>query len=388
MKYLIGLFLMITCIHIAFAEGMEFHHGTWAEALVKSKESGKLIFLDAFTTWCGPCKMMSAKTFPAKEVGDFYNANFINVKMDMEKGDGLMLAGNYSVSAYPSLLFIDGDGKLVMKAVGYMEAEKFISTGKSALKKNDKSAMWAKEYESGKRDFTTVYNYVRSLNQAGKSSLKIANEYLNTQKDLSSPDNLKFLFEAATESDSRIFDLMLKQKDKLIPLYGEDGLHTKILTSADKTVKKAMEYKMVDLLSAAQDKIKSLIPTESSNFNFESNVAYYIGINDGEGLYKVLKKTPADIEKNITKMNALAISLESSFGTDTKLLSQCEQLLSKALPSTDIDPNHLFTLARILALNKKSDKADKIIDQAISLAKSKKMDSTPMEIFKQQLAKS
>ena len=96
------------------------------------------------------------------------------------------------------------------------------------------------------------------------------------------------------------------------------------------------------------------------------------------------------MNKNSKKpsMNALAISLESSFGTDTKLLSQCEQLLSKALPSTDIDPNHLFTLARILALNKKSDKSDKMIDQAISLAKSKKMDSSAMEVFKQQISKS
>ena len=167
---------------------------------------------------------MSAQTFPLKEVGEFYNANFINVKMDMEKGEGLMLAGKYGVDSYPTLLYIDGEGKLVSKAIGYMDGPKFIDAGKSALRKNDKTELYAKEYAAGKRDFSIVYNYVRALNNSGKSSTKIANEYINSQKDMTTNENLSFLLEAAAEVDSRIFDLFLKNKDKLVAQFGADAV--------------------------------------------------------------------------------------------------------------------------------------------------------------------
>lgn len=92
-------------------------------------------FFGCFHLLVWSLQKMSASTFPQKEVGEFYNPNFINVKIDMEKGDGLMLAGKYSVNAYPTLLYIDGEGKLVHKVIGYMDPEKFISAGKVALKK-------------------------------------------------------------------------------------------------------------------------------------------------------------------------------------------------------------------------------------------------------------
>ena len=82
MKYFFSILLLLVT-NLVNAEGMEFHHGTWDEALAKSKASGKLIFMDAFTTWCGPCKRMSAQTFPLKEVGEFYNTNFINYELKL-----------------------------------------------------------------------------------------------------------------------------------------------------------------------------------------------------------------------------------------------------------------------------------------------------------------
>ena len=228
---------------------------------------------------------------------------------------------------------------------------------------------------------------MKALNQAGKPSLKIANEYINTQKDLTTPDNLRFIFEAATEVDSRLFDLMLNQKDKLTSMFGAPEVQAKILAAAHKTVKKGIEYKSPDLLTMAQDKIKNLLAAESGNFNYETNLAYYTGTADADGLYRALKKIPSDIEKNGIRMNALSTQVETSFPSDPKLLGLCAQLLSRSI-TQDADPVHVFTLARLYALDKKNDKADKTIDQAISIAKSKNMDTTLMETFKQQIPKS
>ncbi len=372
---------------VVYAEGMEFHHGTWDEALVKSKESGKLIFMDAFTTWCGPCKRMSAQTFPLKEVGDFYNANFINVKMDMEKGEGLMLAGKYGVDSYPTLLYIDGEGKLVSKAIGYLDGPKFIDAGKSALRKNDKTDTYAKEYAAGKRDYTTVYNYVRALNNSGKSSTKIANEYINSQKDMTTPENLKFLLEATSEADSRIFDLFLKHKDKLTAQFGSDVIQSKIMNAAAKTVRKAVEFQTLDLVNTAVAKIKSLVPAQADKFAFQSHLVYYGSVINGEEFLQIIKGLPGTIEKDSKSMMELANIIEKSYGDDVKLLNSAEKLLQQSMPD-NLAVDHKFSLARIYTLNNKSDKAYKLLENAISDGKNQKMDVTLLEQFKLKLAKS
>jgi len=314
MKYILSIGLTLVSLLKVQAEGMVFHHGTWAEALAQAKESGQLIFVDAFTTWCGPCKMMSAKTFPQKSVGDFYNANFINVKLDMEKGEGLQFADTYNVSSYPSLFYIDGDARLVMKAIGYMEAERFIEAGKSALKKNDKTALYAKEYNAGKRDFSSVYNYIRALNQAGKPSLKIANDYINTQKELNTPENLKLIYEAAIEADSRIFDLFVKFKEPLNALFGTDKVKSRLLQAGNKTVRKAIEFQSVELLSTAQTKINSVLPDEKDAFEFTSNLQFYSANQDGENLFKAMKKMPSSVEKELALLYSLAVEVERLMG--------------------------------------------------------------------------
>jgi len=120
-------------------KGIRFHHGTFAEALAKAEKEDKLVFMDAFTTWCGPCKRMAASVFPDEMVVEFYNANFINVKMDMEKGEGPGLAQKYGVRSYPTLLYIGADGKVVHNASGARPSEAFIELGQEALKKFYKS---------------------------------------------------------------------------------------------------------------------------------------------------------------------------------------------------------------------------------------------------------
>lgn len=115
-------------------EGIHFFTGTWQQALDKAKKENRLIFLDAYATWCGPCKQLKHKTFTNKKVGEFYNKHFINVAIDMEKGEGVALSEKYAIASYPTLLYIKSDGKLAFKAVGYHNAEDFISVGEKVLK--------------------------------------------------------------------------------------------------------------------------------------------------------------------------------------------------------------------------------------------------------------
>lgn len=117
--------------------GIKFFDGTWSEALEQAKEEDKVIFLDAYASWCGPCKLMTANTFTDESVGTFFNEHFINYKMDMEKhADGPRLSTKYGLRAYPTLYFIGSDENIVHQALGYLKPAELILVGEAAVEKS------------------------------------------------------------------------------------------------------------------------------------------------------------------------------------------------------------------------------------------------------------
>jgi thioredoxin 1 len=116
-------------------QGITFIEADWNKALAEAKKQHKLIFLDAYTSWCGPCKLLKKNTFSDKAAGEFFNKNYINVAIDMEKGFGPALLEKYGVNAFPTLLIIDENGKKISFTRGFIPAEVLIEFGKDALAK-------------------------------------------------------------------------------------------------------------------------------------------------------------------------------------------------------------------------------------------------------------
>lgn len=116
-------------VTVAGLSGIKFSKISFEKAIKESRSSGKLIFIDVHTSWCGPCKEMAKTTFTDPEVGKVFNEKFINLKIDAEEdADGPMISKAYSVSAYPTLLFVNGEGKLVRKLVGKQSKEKLLAS--------------------------------------------------------------------------------------------------------------------------------------------------------------------------------------------------------------------------------------------------------------------
>jgi thiol:disulfide interchange protein len=115
-------------------EGISFQHINFKAAKALAKAENKLIFIDAYTTWCGPCKLMSRTVFKEKAVGDYYNEHFVSLKVDMETSEGLFLGKRYNVTGYPTFLFLKPDGTVVKRTMGATNSPTFINYGKSAVK--------------------------------------------------------------------------------------------------------------------------------------------------------------------------------------------------------------------------------------------------------------
>ncbi len=131
----LGIFLSFTNAENDEETKIHFFKGTLAEAQELAKKEGKLIFMDAYAVWCGPCKMLSARVFTDPEVAKYYNENFINIKVDMEKGEGPNLAMRYRVNAYPTLLFLNEHGEVKFNHIGFIQASDLLKLGRQVNKK-------------------------------------------------------------------------------------------------------------------------------------------------------------------------------------------------------------------------------------------------------------
>jgi thioredoxin-related protein len=161
-KILLVAFVMLACVAVN-AQGINFEHGTFTEALTKAKTENKMLFVDFYTTWCGPCKNMSKTIFPQKEVGDYYNKNFISLKIDAEKGEGPELAKKYEVTGYPTMIFFNGDGSEKKRLVGATpDAGFFISFAKQVTGEDKPFLEQYEAYKKGNRNLDFVRNLILS----------------------------------------------------------------------------------------------------------------------------------------------------------------------------------------------------------------------------------
>lgn len=133
-KIVLSLLILVGISFNAQSAGINFQKIDLEAAKKIAAKENKLIFIDLFTTWCGPCKLMAKNTFTDPRIGEMFNKNFVNLAIDAEK-EGLSLAKEFKVVNYPSFLFLDSKGKLVQYDFGYYNPEQFLEVGASVLKK-------------------------------------------------------------------------------------------------------------------------------------------------------------------------------------------------------------------------------------------------------------
>jgi thioredoxin-related protein len=189
-KYLISfLFLIfVSQTYFCFGQGIKFEKGSWDSITAIAKKKNLKIFVDCYTTWCGPCKSMSSKVFKDTAVANFYNKYFVSCKMDMESKDGIQFNKLFPVEAYPTLMFFDEEGTQLKKIVGYTETKLFLETGKYvAAPELTELYVEKQDYLKGKKDKKFLYLLAEDLHHAEDTMQAPAKDFLA----LSGKDSLK-----------------------------------------------------------------------------------------------------------------------------------------------------------------------------------------------------
>lgn len=194
MRKLMMALMALFAFSAVYAQGIEFRTESYAEVLKMAKQQDKLVFVDIYTSWCGPCKHMAKEIFTQQKAGDFFNAHFLNMKLDAEKdADGKAVAARFGVNAYPTMLFVDGNGELVYRLLGGKPIDEFVAEGQKALDAYAAKPMLeknAKLYAEGKRDKAFLLEYYALKDKAGLDCSDILLDYFAQVNDKELLDSL------------------------------------------------------------------------------------------------------------------------------------------------------------------------------------------------------
>lgn len=214
-------------------KGMAFEpEGTlFKDAVAKAKQTNKLVFLDCYTSWCGPCKMMSNTVFPQEKVGAYMNPRFVNIKIDMEKGEGVELAKRLQISAYPTFIIFNGDGNEIGRFLGGCDADAFIKKVEQASTDNT-SAEMDKRFADGERDPEFLTEYLQMLSKSRKRDQcnEVAEILLDGKAETFAADKqlAEIFMRHITDPFCPAFIYTAKHPEALIAQAGEQNVQIKL----------------------------------------------------------------------------------------------------------------------------------------------------------------
>jgi len=249
-RLLIGLSCLAALSVSAQNREIAFKEADWKTQLATAKKENKLIFFDAYTSWCGPCKMMAKDVFTRDSVADLFNSTFHNVKYDMEKGEGPGLKDKYNITGYPTYLFIDGNGEVVHKIVGSMSAPEFINEASKALTPENTAYGLAKKFNGGDHSDATILAYLDALEKAYENDKmgKVAKVYFDKlpKESLMDENNWKLAVKYLNNPSSEAFAYLFANQAELEKKYGANDVNMYLQSTmymAVYSVKRAYETK-------------------------------------------------------------------------------------------------------------------------------------------------
>jgi thiol-disulfide isomerase/thioredoxin len=241
---LLILFLPLNCIcQQILNNGIQFQSDlSWNLIKAKAKEEHKEIFVDCYTTWCGPCKYMSNTIFKDKNVGDYFNSHFINLSVQMDVtandnqatrdwySDAATMAKSYNISVYPTYLFFSAEGDIIHRFSGATaKGEEFISKAMDAFDTSKQYYTLMNQWRAHK--FDSAY-LLRALTFAcnesdNKNAADIGEAYEECIKERFTKENIKIIlscglvqnssdkwFRFLVDNSSKINEIMENERGK------------------------------------------------------------------------------------------------------------------------------------------------------------------------------
>lgn len=375
---IVSLCLFVLCNSQALEAEVNFHQGDFASLLEKAKELNKPILIDAFTDWCGPCKMLDKDVFQDDQAASYINENFVAYKLDMEKGEGPAVAMKFRVKAYPSTLFLSADGYLLTKKIGFPQKEGYLSWCKEVADnkyepyKNLKASNLNLEFpEFYKKSFTSD-KWKRS-----RPNVKMINEYLASQnsEDLFNEVNWAVI-SVFSRYQHKQLNWVLKNKKQLASLYPKSEI--------DDVLEKIIQIKGDSIAKLNLENGDKVLLQEMDNMGLKDEglrqntlFGYYFKSEKWSKLLDYAKEISENGQVSPGTANSICWRIYQK-SDDPKILKRAIKEMETAVDIDD-NPYYIDTLAHLYFKTKQMDKARKSAQEALTKGKAKNMNMKETE---------
>ena len=213
-SYLAVGMLIMQAIFVDAQTRIDFIDNDWQAALDRAAAEDKLIFVDGYAMWCVPCKVMDEEVFTAHGVPDYFNQHFVNVKIDVEKGIGPLLSARYNVSELPSYFVTTADETLIYQFSGLQKVTALLDHANRAQDPQLITQAWDRRYAEGDRKPSFLYRYAfAKYPSVDGSHTQIVDQYLSTQDDWGTPENVRFIHHFIEDIQGEMFDFMVSNQE-------------------------------------------------------------------------------------------------------------------------------------------------------------------------------
>lgn len=356
-------------------DGIYFDENVTIDSLLKkAKKDRKLVFIDAYTTYCIPCQEMAQEIFPNKELGSFMNKNFVSISIQIDRtindtekvkarySEAQFIKSKYQIEVFPTYIFIKPDGKLLYKFFGKTSnMQEFLEHANRAISAEGELAQIRQDFIQGKRDsilFSSIFKNYYMIEDYSEKEM-----YLKEYLKISNPPERKMIpiiLDGLRTSQSASYNYSLLKKEAIIKFgYGEELLNKLFQIAFNEIVfpylktdgyikrsgngvivyggknNKYVKWKEVET------KLSSLFPDFNQLFLSKAKITYALWTDDHKMLLKEIKmiKYPSFIEDQKSRYFLYANDI-LNFGSERmtkKFLPYLKKELSQRYHNSELD---------------------------------------------------
>ncbi|MDL1914222.1 MAG: thioredoxin family protein [Bergeyella sp.] len=362
--------LFLFSITIFSQKGIRFENASFDEILKKAGNEEKLVFVDAYASWCGPCIQMKKNVFSLESVGNYYNENFINARFDVEKGEGKEMAKRYNIRAFPTYLFFDSSGDILLRSTGYTEKEEFIELGKQAAETKKTYVSQRERFVEGDKDPKFLINLFFQVAEGNPSFAKeVSERYFKVREEkITDPKELSMLLYHLRSSQDPGYKIFEKNKETISGIvsfseYEKLDLGFKLNPVLEKLMDGEKELNEEKFMNQA----KKIVPKEKAEeFLNRYRVLYYPSQRKYKAYAKAAIKYYKDGSVVPQKELLLAAFIFSEYVKDPHALKQALEWAEKLHMKSE-DPETSYVLAKLYFLNGKDTQAKMFAEKSIDL---------------------
>ncbi|RYZ23979.1 MAG: DUF255 domain-containing protein [Chitinophagaceae bacterium] len=368
-------------------KGIQFTHAaSWDEVVQQAQKEKKMIFVDAYTTWCGPCKYLSKEIFTQEKVGRYFNDKFISVKLQLdttEKDEEYVkqwyphaskVMHGLKVNVFPTLLFFDSNGLPVHRFSGAGDASHLLEDAARALDPSQQFYTLQKRYNAGERDIELLRNFSNAALKAYQPEVaeKAFVDYIQNTGSQVSAENAQMIYMMASKPTDLAFEMMAADPKAFDKAFGKTGAADERISTVlfDHFVQAMMTTGSASGAAEQASTLKTKYPVAAATAESRARVYFAMNMGDWPAFTQAAASYMKKYGTKVTPEEKNNIAWAYFEHVNDKPLLNEALGWSKASLVTN-DPNHMDTYANLLHKLGRTAEAIQVETKAMGMAKDK-----------------